>query len=60
MDSVTHEKLIHIYRKYLIVGGMPEMVMDFINNMEIININEIYLNKAFQYKKEITENYVAN
>lgn len=40
MNQVTHEKLIELYRKYLCIGGMTEMVEDFIsNNMNILEIN---------------------
>ena len=31
-----------------------------LNTMLKINVNDIYLNKPFLYKGEITENYVAN
>lgn len=40
MDEITHEKLLELYRKYLCVGGMPEMVEDFVSkNMNILDIN---------------------
>ncbi len=40
MDDVIHEKLIELYRKYLCIGGMPEMVEDFASkNMNILEIN---------------------
>ncbi len=40
MDEITHEKLLELYRKYLCIGGMPEMVEDFVSkNMNILDIN---------------------
>ena len=40
MDEITHEKLLELYRKNLCIGGMPEMVEDFVSkNMNILDIN---------------------
>lgn len=40
MDEITHEKLLELYRKYLCIGGMPEMVEDFVSkNMNILDIS---------------------
>lgn len=40
MDDVMHEKLKDLYRKYLCVGGLPEVVNEFsANNMDILQIN---------------------
>lgn len=40
MDNVMHEKLKDLYRKYLCVGGLPEVVNEFsANDMDILKIN---------------------
>ena len=40
MDNVMHEKLKDLYRKYLCVGGLPEVVNEFsANGMNILQIN---------------------
>ena len=40
MDNVMHEKLKDFYRKYLCVGGLPEVVNEFASNgMDILQIN---------------------
>ncbi|MBO5349881.1 MAG: ATP-binding protein [Clostridia bacterium] len=40
MDNVMHEKLLNLYRMYLCVGGMPEVVEDFVSEeMNILKIN---------------------
>lgn len=40
MDNVMHEKLKDLYRKYLCVGGLPEVVSEFsTNDMDILQIN---------------------
>ena len=61
IDVTTHAKLIDLYRKYLCVGGMPEMVSDFINNdMNILNINKNILeNIILAYINDMSK-YVSN
>ena len=40
MDNVMHDKLKDLYRKYLCVGGLPEVVSEFsANDMDILQIN---------------------
>ncbi len=68
MDNVMHEKLKNLYRMYLCVGGMPEVVQDFISqNMNILEINRTLtediiasyindMNKYVENKFEATKN----
>ncbi len=68
MDGVMHEKLSNLYRMYLCVGGMPEVVQDFISgNMNILEINRTLtediiasyindMNKYVENKFEATKN----
>ena len=32
ISDPIHEKALDLYKKYLVLGGMPELVLDFINN----------------------------
>lgn len=68
MDNIIHEKLNNLYRKYLCIGGMPEIVKNFIDkgsnilNIDrkpINNIIDSYLNDMNRYvknKNEATKN----
>lgn len=68
MDNVMHDKLNNLYREYLCIGGMPEIVDDYISNSKnILNINrkiiediiESYIldmNKCVKNKFEATKN----
>ena len=68
MDNVIHEKLLNLYRMYLCVGGMPEVVEDFVSEgMNILKINKeliediinSYINDMNKYinnKYEATKN----
>ncbi|MBN2616908.1 MAG: ATP-binding protein [Spirochaetales bacterium] len=66
IDIELHEKLISYYRLYLIVGGMPEVVFDFIDkgyNFQRIRamqnkiISEMFLNLKFYFKLTDYKNF---
>ncbi len=70
MDNVLHDKLNNLYREYLCIGGMPEIVEDYVSRAgNILNINrniteniiESYIldmNKYVKNKFEATKNEV--
>ena len=41
LDQALHDKMLDFFRKYLIVGGMPEAVDSWIKNKNIYQIREI-------------------
>ena len=49
MPAILHEKALNLYYDYLSIGGMPEVVQEFINSNSIIN--------AIDYQKDIIESY---
>lgn len=49
MSNLMHEKALELYYDYLSVGGMPEVVREYINSNSIIN--------AIDYQKDIIESY---
>ena len=49
MQSSIHKKALDLYYDYLSIGGMPEVVKEFINSNSIIN--------AIDYQKDIIESY---
>lgn len=50
MDNVLHDKLNNLYREYLCIGGMPEIVEDYVSRAgNILNIN-----------RKITENIIES
>lgn len=61
IDNITHEKLIELYRKYLCVGGMPEMVENFISgDMNILNLNRKILEDIIQAYFNDMNKYISN
>ncbi len=49
ISNLMHEKALELYYDYLSVGGMPEVVREYINSNSIIN--------AIDYQKDIIESY---
>ncbi len=49
MPSLLHQKALELYYDYLSIGGMPEVVQEFINSNSTIN--------AIDYQKAIIESY---
>lgn len=56
MPSALHEKAMHLYRQYLVVGGMPECVLQFVQTKDNILVRHTqdtilvsYLNDMSKY-----------
>ena len=58
MDTILHEKAMELYQKYLCVGGMPEVVNNFLENKGHIseldsniiqNIIDMYVSDMSKY-----------
>lgn len=61
MDSVIHEKLLNLYRMYLCVGGMPEVVENFIlEGMNILKINKELIDDIINSYINDMNKYVNN
>ncbi len=41
LDDATHNKLLDLFKKYLIVGGLPDCVNEFIKTRNVANIRKI-------------------
>ena len=59
LDSAFHERLLELFKKYLLIGGLPDAVNSFINDSNIFNVRKIhndikdfYLSDASKYEKD--------
>lgn len=59
IDSIIHQKMLNIFYYYLIIGGMPAAVQEFLNSRNINNVSEIDKNIISQYKADFSK-YEAN
>ncbi len=54
MLNPIHEKALELYKKYLVIGGMPTIINDFINNdYRVANVN-------FEMQDHIIATYLAD
>lgn len=54
-----HEKLIQLFNRYALIGGMPEVVAQYIERMDIVALNDIYDSLLFGYRDDV-EKYARN
>jgi len=52
MPQALHSELLELYKLYLIIGGMPKVVLEYVNTGKLISIAEI--------QNEILNNYIAD
>ena len=59
LDEATHEKVMDLFRKYLLVGGMPDAVDSYVKNKNIVEIRGIqrdirnmYVEDAAKYESD--------
>ena len=59
LDDALHEKMMDFFRKYLLVGGLPDPVNAFVESHNIVTVRdaqkevyELYKGDASQYDKE--------
>lgn len=59
LGPVAHKTLMSRYREYLIVGGMPEAVLEYVNSKSHIKVDETKKDILSLYRKDITR-YARN
>ncbi len=52
LEPAMHNKMMDLFKKYLIVGGLPDCVNTFINSRNVMNIRQI--------QSDVTEYYKAD
>lgn len=55
VDSFVHEKMMQLFRLYLIVGGMPEAVQEYVNSNDLSAVQLIQKNIIEMYKYDIAK-----
>lgn len=59
VPAVMHEKLITIFNRYALVGGMPEAVADYAENHDIERLSPIFNSLLMGYNEDV-ERYAKN
>ena len=60
VDPVIHEKMMELFRLYLIVGGMPAAVEQYLNSNNLREVLRIQQSIIALYKKDIAKNDPEN
>ena len=55
VDALIHDKMMELFRLYLIVGGMPAVVQKYIDTNNLKHVIEIQKEILSQYKKDIAK-----
>ena len=55
VDNFIHEKMMQLFRLYLIVGGMPEAVQEYVNTNDLSAVQLIQKNIIEMYKYDIAK-----
>lgn len=55
VDEVIHQKMMELFRLYLIVGGMPAVVQQYIDTNNLQNVIKLQKQIIAQYKKDIAK-----
>ena len=58
--SIFHDKLLNLMKKFLLIGGMPSAVSHFVNNQNILKVEQVldtlilsYQNDFAKYKRKL-------
>ena len=54
-DNSIHELCLKLYRTYLILGGMPEVVENYIEEQKIINAIDLHAEILNSYERDMTK-----
>ena len=55
LAELIHNKLINHFKKYLFVGGMPEVLQDFIENNDIVSVRNLQNEILEAYKRDFSK-----
>lgn len=55
IPEVIHKKYIELFREYIIVGGMPEVVNDFVLHKDFSRVDKIQNDIILEYKDDISK-----
>ncbi len=59
VPNYLHDRFTDLFRKYLIVGGMPDAVQAFVNDSEIVPVRNVQRNIVSFYEDDIAK-YISN
>lgn len=55
VDEVIHKQMMSLFNTYLVVGGMPKAVVQFIERNDINKVNEVLNDIDYGYRQDISK-----
>lgn len=55
VDEFMHERLMRLFRRYLVIGGMPAAVDSFAMNDSVLEVRTIQDNIKLEYRRDISK-----
>lgn len=55
VDELTHKRMLELFKEYIVVGGMPDVVNEFILNNNFSNVLKIQRRIVNDYKDDIVK-----
>lgn len=55
LPGILHEKMLNLMKMYLFLGGMPEVVQDYIENKDIVAVRKIQNEILQSYQKDFSK-----
>lgn len=53
IPNFAHDKLLSLFHQYTLLGGMPEVIKNYLQNKDIISLNPIYQNLMIAYADDV-------
>lgn len=55
LDAAMHNFVMNQFRRYLLVGGMPDVVNEYLNSHNIVKVREVQENIRYLYEADATK-----
>ena len=55
LSEIVHQKMLQLFRRYIVVGGMPAAVQEYVQSNDMNRVSEIQENIISQYRRDCTK-----
>ena len=55
LEQKLHAKAMHLFKEYILVGGMPQAVVRFLETHDINQVNNVLIDVDFGYRQDIAK-----
>ena len=55
VDEIIHRQMMNLFNTYIVVGGMPKAVSDFVKTNDMTKVNQVLASIDYGYRQDITK-----